>query len=273
MTLVVSVRVPDGIVIGADSLSTTYSDLKFKSNIETTCPKCSKKIMLKDLPGPPIRIPVANFPTAQKLFPIKKDFGVGFYGMSVINGITIYNHIRSNNEKWKDFTEVSKLAEALGEYFQKEVKKQFKDIEKASESFHPLGFQLVGFDEESKPWGRTVMVSIGKEVKTKTDDRIGCNIGGEKYVVTKLWELRKEMGKGAIYESFSLQDAVEYIDFLIGTTAKFQKFVNMMPTVGEPVDIAVVTRYSGFKWVKCKKYTKILEKNEEKGGYNEDKNL
>ncbi|MBC8525579.1 MAG: hypothetical protein ISS28_00080 [Candidatus Cloacimonetes bacterium] len=261
MTLVISVRVPDGIAIGADSLSTTHSNLRFKGNIETKCPKCGKRILLKDLPGPPIRIPVANFPTAQKLFPIRENFGVGFYGMSIINGITIYNHIKSNNKKWENFTEVSQLADALGKYFHNELKKQIKDIEKAPDSFIPLGFQLVGFDEESKPWGQTVTVYLGKNIKTEVKDKIGCSFGGEGYVVKKLWELRKEMGKGALYASFSLQDAVEYIDFLIGTTAKFQKFANMIPTVSEPVDIAVITGYSGFKWIKSKGYIKILEKN------------
>jgi len=266
MTLVVSVRAPDGIVIGADSLSTTQSKIGFKGNIETTCPRCGEKLAFKDLPGPEIRVPVSIFPTAQKLFSIRNDFGIGFYGMSIINGITIYNHIRSNDEKWEKFTEVSKLAEALGKYFQKELKKQIKNIEKAPESYRPLGFQLVGFDKESKPWGRTVTVSIGKGITTKIEDKIGCGFAGEGYVVSKLWELRKEMGKGALYTSFSLQDAVEYVDFLVGTTAKFQKFANMIPTVGEPIDIAVVTKYGGFKWIKCKEYTKILESKKEGGG-------
>lgn len=259
MTLVVSVRVPDGIVIGADSLSTTHSSLSFKGNIETTCPECGKEIKLSDLPGPKIRIPVSNFPSAQKLFPVGNNFGVAFFGMSIINGITIYNHIRSNNKKWEKFTEVSELAKSLGEYLQGEVNTQFKDIAEAPKNFCPLGFQLVGFDKESKPWGRTVVVSIGKGIKTKIDNKIGCTFSGEGDVVRKLWELREQMGLGALYESFSLQDAVEYVDFLIGTTAKFQKFANMIPTVGQPVDIAVVTRYAGFKWIKCKEYTKILE--------------
>lgn len=266
MTLVISVRAPDGIVIGADSLSTTHSSLSFKGNIETACPKCGNKIKLSDFPGPKIRVPVSIFPTAQKLFSIREDFGIGFFGMSIINGISIYNHIRSNDENWKKFTEVSKLAEALGKYFHKELKKQFRDITKAPDNFRPLGFQLVGFDKESKPWGRTVSVSIGKIIETKIEDKIGCTFSGEGHIVKKLWELREQMGLGALYESFSLQDAVEYVSFLIGTTAKFQKFANMIPTVGEPVDIAVVTRHGGFKWIKCKDYIKILESKEEKGG-------
>ena len=45
MSLVVSLRVPDGIVIAADSLSTAQNTLEFiAEGIEIECPNCKKKL-------------------------------------------------------------------------------------------------------------------------------------------------------------------------------------------------------------------------------------
>ncbi|MBD3308180.1 hypothetical protein GF339_17170, partial [candidate division KSB3 bacterium] len=57
MSLVVSLRVPDGIVVAADSLSTAQNLLQFAAqNIELTCPSCHEKISGQELRLPPIPI-------------------------------------------------------------------------------------------------------------------------------------------------------------------------------------------------------------------------
>lgn len=59
---------------------------------------------------------------------------------------------------------------------------------------------------------------------------------------------------------FSMQDAVDYAEFLISMTATAQRFAIMIPTVGGEVDIALVTSYAGFQWIKAKSLTRQLEK-------------
>ena len=59
--------------------------------------------------------------------------------------------------------------------------------------------------------------------------------------------------------TITVQDAIDYAEFAINSTAAYQRFSMMIPTVGGDVDVALVTAYTGFKWIKYKELTKILE--------------
>ncbi|MBM4294860.1 MAG: hypothetical protein FJ126_08165 [Deltaproteobacteria bacterium] len=259
MTLAVSLRVPDGLVIAADSLSTTRGEIGIQGEFKGQCPACKKDIQLKDIKFPPLPIPSSVSSYAQKVFAYKEHYGIATYGMAILNEKTIYYHVKlleqidSSNEK----AVVTKIAKKLMEYFHGEIKKQFKDIDKAPDTFKPLGFLIVGYDNEI---GKTIEIHIGK--KPNIEERIGsgCTIGGDIAVASNLWEIgKKDPRLSTKYASFSLQDAVDYAEYLINTTAKFQRFANMIPTVGGEVDIALITPYKKFTWIKCKKLTKILE--------------
>ena len=125
-----------------------------------------------------------------------------------------------------------------------------------------MGFQIVGFEGPDDIFGHTVEVIIGEKSTRRMIDSMGCTVSGDTEVVKKLWEIgQANPARQTNYGSFSLKDAVDYVEFLINTTANFQRFSNMIPTVGGAVDIALITNYSDFKWVKSKDLTKILEKN------------
>lgn len=51
-----------------------------------------------------------------------------------------------------------------------------------------------------------------------------------------------------------IQDAIELVDFLVGMTKSYYRFLPGADTVGGDTDIAVVTRHERFKWVKRKHY-------------------
>jgi hypothetical protein len=52
-----------------------------------------------------------------------------------------------------------------------------------------------------------------------------------------------------------IQDAIDLARFLVETTKSFIQFsVNMVKTVGGPVEIAAITKHEGFKWVKRKHF-------------------
>jgi hypothetical protein len=75
-----------------------------------------------------------------------------------------------------------------------------------------------------------------------------------------MWELgKKDPRRGTTYENFSLQDAIDYAEFLITATAKYQRFTNIIPNVGGEVDIALVTPFGDFSWIRQKELGKILE--------------
>lgn len=51
-----------------------------------------------------------------------------------------------------------------------------------------------------------------------------------------------------------IQDAIDLARFLVETAARFTHFSLRAPTVGGPVEIATVTKHEGFKWVSRKHY-------------------
>jgi 20S proteasome alpha/beta subunit len=57
-----------------------------------------------------------------------------------------------------------------------------------------------------------------------------------------------------LYAAMPVQDAVDLGQFLAETTSSFVKFLPGANTVGGDLDIATVTKYEGFKWIKRKHY-------------------
>lgn len=269
MTLVVSLRVPDGVVLAADSLQTTQAVIvPGLEEFKTTCPKCNEQITVKEIHMPPFQMPMSTSSYAQKLFPFQKKFGVASFGSGIVNNRTIYYHMKildkSLFESEESVDSVSKAAGKILNYFDVELKKELKqrnlDIASAPEEFYPFGFQIVGYEADDDISGKTIEVLIGKDSRKKDIAGIGCTVSGDRQVVTKLWELREEDPRLATdYGRFSLQDAIDYAEFSIRTTALHQRFSNTIPTVGGDMDIALVTTHSGFRWIKFKNLTKILE--------------
>ncbi len=54
------------------------------------------------------------------------------------------------------------------------------------------------------------------------------------------------------YYAFSLQEGVDYVEFLATSQVQFQRFVSEPQTCGGPIDIAVITPEAGFQWVRRK---------------------
>ena len=106
-----------------------------------------------------------------------------------------------------------------------------------------------------------IIINIGKKSRIKEQVGSGCTWGGDGQVVNQLWELgKKDPRRSTQYGGFSLQDAVDYAEYLINATANFQRFANMIPSVGGEVDIGLITPFRPFTWIKCKALTEQIEK-------------
>lgn len=262
MTLVVSLRVPDGVVLAADSLQTTQASLQLgMKDFKVKNEKTGEEINVGDLKLPSILMPTSTSSYAQKLFSFKDKFGVATFGSAVINSRTIYNHIKNLELNTKEIKTVSEAGKILLDYFTVQLQEQLKVTgQKLAKGQLVMGFQVVGYESQNDLFGHTVEVIIGEEPKSRMIDGIGCTISGDTEVVKKIWEIGQGTNRAANYGAFSLKDAVDYVEFLINTTASFQRFANMIPTVGGAVDVALITNYSKFQWIKYKDLTKILEK-------------
>lgn len=262
MSLVVSMRVPDGIVVAADSLSLSHTQLQVVADIEMKCPHCEKTITGPSLRPPPVPIPFSASSYTQKLFSLYNVFALGSIGQGIVNGRSIYYHIKQFELSYENSKSLVKIRDAFITYLEKELLNQFPKYKKeAPEDWHPLGFHLNGYEEiDEKQIGVTYEVHIGRKNIKRRRATIGCTIAGDLKVVQKLWEIGKEDQRLKFkYPLFSLQDAIDLSEFLITATGTFQRFANEVPTVGGEVDIALVTPFEGFQWIKRKKLMKTLE--------------
>lgn len=258
MSLIVSLRIPDGLVIAADSLATMQSQIQVAASVASQCPKCNQPIELKDLNLPPIPVASSTRSFSQKLISFQRRYGVGTTGMGAVNNRTIYHHIKSIEHRHdKEFNGLDDVGSLFAEYFHAELKKQIPNLDQAPENYAPLGLQVVGYDGDE---AKTLKVDIGKNVKSTPYTGIGCTVSGDTKLVTQLWSLAKEDPRQhAVYKNFSLQDAIDYAEFLIKTTAAYQRFANLLPSVGGDIDIALITPYKDFTWIQSKRLTRILE--------------
>ena len=263
MTLIVSLRIPDGIVIAGDSLSTINRTGQLDININTVCPRCkhNHKIQQK-MPIP--NLPVSNFSYAQKVFPFYGKFGVGTFGASLLANQSIYFSMRLIEQRLKkektSFKDVTEVAQKIGKEFQKLLREHLelekKSLDDLQADQYALGFQVVGYDGIDP---KTVEVAVGRRLNTPSLKGLGCHVSGSDEIAKAFSELYKNESQKPAFHLFSLQDAVDYAEFLISTTIEHQRFSQTASTVGGDIDIALVTCFDGFRWIRQKPLGKILE--------------
>jgi hypothetical protein len=65
---------------------------------------------------------------------------------------------------------------------------------------------------------------------------------------------RKLSERSLLWDAMPVQDAIDLADYLVDATKGFVRFQVGHDTVGGETDIAVVTKFEGFKWVRRKHY-------------------
>jgi hypothetical protein len=268
MTLNVSLRVPDGIVIASDSLSTLNQPITQKVNVQAKCDQCGNLLEIKDVPAPAVSVPASTWPYTQKVFPFMGRFGLAIFGSNFVNNRSMYSHISDLTSKLGaeqniDFT-LDIVTDRISEYFVDQLKKEAIktgfNVDLQPDNWWPFGFHLAGFtiDANNEPSAQSRTINIGKNAKVDRHEGIGCSWTGDGTVVNKIWKDSVPPS----FNFFSLQDAIDYAKFLIRTTADYQRFSGSLPNVGGEIDIALVTARRGFQWISQKPLYKMLEKEE-----------
>jgi hypothetical protein len=265
MTLIVSLRIPDGIVIAGDSLATMMGNLEVKADVNIACPSCGHQhITNVALPG--ISMPSTTLSFAQKVFPFLDIFGVGTFGAGQLVGKTIYFAVRelekellrkSLNQRPSNVTEAaSSIGERALRMLREHIKAEGVDIDSMPDEWRPLGFQVVGYDGDK---ATTVELNIGKDVRATPHVGGGFTVTGQINVVQAFDNLyTADPNQNPMIDVFSLQDATTYAEFLINTTATHQRFARTIAGVGGEVDIALVTPFDHFKWIQQKSLQSII---------------
>ena len=268
MTVVVTVKINDGIVLAADSAVSFFDPAT----------------------GNPLKI----YSHANKVFNLVKGlpigvmvWGVGGIGSASIATITKDLRKRlagedKNHLGWKlpDSFTMEFVAQRFREYFFEERFKSEYQLQAPKSYF--LGCKICGYSTDAglpEVWDvKIVGDKCDPPQLTQTTDWFGPRWDGEYEALdrlilgmgTKTRDFLKQKGlneqevDNAISEIISalsvpvvmaampIQDAIDLATFMVETTIKFVRFNFRAETVGGPIEIAAITKHEGFKWIRRK---------------------
>jgi len=69
-------------------------------------------------------------------------------------------------------------------------------------------------------------------------------------------KMSAELNCGMISPAMPIQDAIDLAEYLVEVTVKYSRFTPGSPTVGGPIEIAAISKHEGFKWIERKHYYK-----------------
>jgi len=83
------------------------------------------------------------------------------------------------------------------------------------------------------------------------DTQLGLAAGT---VAAALAQLQPQLASQVLNDAMPIKDAIDVAEFLVELTSKSSRYTPGAATVGGPVEIAAITKHEGFKWVKRKYY-------------------
>lgn len=246
MTIVVGVAAPDGIILAADSRT-------------TTCDEHGRWRIVSD--------------SAVKLFDVC-GCAVATYGLAFINEQTVAGLLDELEAElnYDQGLGAANLAARLGDFFQDRFSEAFPEFDPATGA--ALGFIVGGYDADGI--GHLVEVTVpGPAVMEHfTTATYGAVTRGEWDVFDRLYSgvdwarltaldvnieesLQEQLGslRYELLFPITLQDAIDYAMFIIRTTIDAQRFTDgtvshpkTFPTCGGPIRVLSITKW-GTRWV------------------------
>lgn len=267
MTVIVTVKINDGIVLACDSATTFSNDA-----------------------GVPIKI----YNSANKAFNLVKGLpiggltcGAGGIGSASISTITKDLRRRLSGEDeahqdWKlpsDYT-MQHVADRVRQFlFEELFVKEYGD--EPPEGFS-LSYKVCGYSAGAplpELWDvRIVNGACGAPGLLRDQADCGTNWDGELDALSRLLlgvrtkfrdvlieegiseedataavqKLHSRLGAPVVLAAMPVQDAIELAKFMVQTTIGFMRFNLGAETVGGPIEIAAITKHEGFKWISRK---------------------
>lgn len=277
MTIAISIKINDGVVLAADSAST----------------------LLGINPAAAGRVGVFNiYNNANKVFNLKKGlpigavtWGAGSIGQASTS--TILKDLRKifakgDDERypgWKlnsDTYTIDEVAQRVKEYvYDGLYLPQFKDAAQKPD----LGFIVAGYSANA-PMADEFQIDIKGGAcsgprRLRLREQIGMTWGGNAEPLNRLLigvggalpqvlqnlfkvgpqqlpsviqAVQQSLMAPVVVPAMPLQDAIELAEFLVDMTIKFWRFMPGAPTVGGPIDIAAISKHEGFRWIRRKYY-------------------
>lgn len=260
MTISLSIKVNDGLILAADS-ATTMMNQNQVLNIYDNANKVFN--LYKGLPLGAI------------------TWGLGNIGKSSI--ATLVKDFRKRLMEDKEFDdEKYSVQEVATRFYEFAYLDKYK-TEVAQSSY--LGFIIGGYspnNDQPELWSFEIGENgdcSGPQLLKGTDDS-GLSWAGQQEAINRLVngydaQLRNilnyvqldphvvdqimghcnnALGAQVVTPAMPIQDAIDIAEFLIQTTINYVKYTPGHQTVGGPIEIAAITKHEGFKWIKRKHY-------------------
>jgi hypothetical protein len=270
MTVAVSVKVQDGIVLATDSASTLYDESGAVANV---------------------------YNSADKIVNLRKGLplGIMFWGTGGIGDLgisTLAKDLRTrlsgddaDHADWTvnptDYT-LEEVAERAREFlFDENYSTAFADLDEKPE----LGFLVAGYSSAatlSESWEISIDShgECGPPTLSQGPEMFGQVWRGQIEPITRLlvgaspfaagafmqfglteeqawdiWQSVRETTEVNLWHpAMPIQDVIDLADFLVEMSKQFYRFLPVDATVGGPTEIAAITKHEGFKWVRRKHY-------------------
>lgn len=229
MSLVVTVYVPSGIVMAADSRMTVLRSEEREEGEQKL--KLQQQIVLSD--------------NAYKIVALSSiAAGIGVYDAGVINNQPVDSHVhRFEEEAITPEDDVVSCGEKFLHFFQT----NYANV--------PVGFHVAGFRLEKR--ASVPFVFMGHTTKQEGVRRVNVNDEGKvQYGILRSGDIQVvnrliEKTQLPLFAAMPLQDAVDYAVHLIRTTIDTMRFEPRFPGVGGAIDVLAVTP-TEMRWVQRK---------------------
>ena len=229
MSLAVTVYVPSGIVMAADSRMTVLRSEEREEEGQKT--KVQQQIVLSDNAYKIVALPSIGV-------------GISVYDAGVINNQPVDSHVqRFEEEAITPEDDVVSCSEKFLSYFQ------------ANHPNVPVGFHVAGYRRENR--ASTPFAFVGHTTKQEGVRRVNVNDEGKpQYGILRSGDIQVvnrliEKTQLPLFAAMPLQDAVDYAVHLIRTTIDTMRFEPRFPGVGGAIDVLAVTSEE-MRWVQRK---------------------
>ncbi len=251
MTIVASVKVYDGIILGADSATQVFGKLPDgKMAILKTYQNAIKLFQFQDLP-----------------------IGILTYGAGNVEEKSISTLLRefSNTHKYnKDDYQIKDIVKSLLDYFRKIYLDKYKDLKRDDNP--TLGMVVAGYSQAAS-LGEEWEFSIPKDEEPKRlreANIFGASWRGIMLPFTRIYKgfdprIRTDLANAGVspeliesvfskysapiaFNGMPVKDAIDFVRFILKTTIWMSSFEIGRPTCSEPICIAVITPDKGFKY-------------------------
>lgn len=271
MTIAISVKVHDGLVLAADSASTIIAPV-----------------------GPAGEEGIINvYNNANKVFNLKKGspiggmtWGIGSIGYASIS--TLIKDLRqrfdSEDADWKiepnNYT-IEDVAKKVRKFLFEE---KYQPLYQNAPKKPTLGFLVAGYSsgqELAEEW--LIDIAEGNCAEPKLErpqEEIGCLWYGQPEAIMRLFlgygsglphvlqqmgippdqlvpamqQITAELAVPLVIAPMPIQDTIDLAEFLVQLAIMYSRFSPGPPTVGGPVESAAITKHEGFKWIQRKHY-------------------